>query len=407
MQKKADFLIVGAGIVGVSIALELKKRYPSSSIIVLEKEARPGLHSSGRNSGVLHSGIYYPPESIKAKVCRQGSIEMQHYCLENGLLINRIGKIIVPTKLEDASQLDLLQERAKENGVEIQRLDENLLKALEPNARSATGEAIFVPGTSVADPHSVMQSLVDKCKQKGIEIFCLASHFVADTKNKFIKFANDTRISYGHLINSAGLHADRIAHKFNVGKRYSILPFKGIYWKLSPLSNLKINHLIYPVPDLRVPFLGVHTTTSVAGDVYFGPTAFPAFGRENYNGLQDVNFAEFARIAGLIMHQVISGKDGFRRLACQEGLRFFKPWFLKAARQIITNLKETDLIACNKVGIRAQLYDMKDKRLVNDFLIERGISSTHILNAISPAWTSAFPFARFVIDNYIEKLNGH
>jgi L-2-hydroxyglutarate oxidase LhgO len=407
MQKKADFLIVGAGIVGVSIALELKKRYPSSSIIVLEKEARPGLHSSGRNSGVLHSGIYYPPESIKAKVCRQGSLEMQSYCLENGLPINRIGKILVPTKEEDAGQLDLLQLRANENGVDIQRLDESLLKKLEPNARSATGNAIFVPGTSVADPNSVMQSLVVKSKQKGIEILCLAVIFEVDTKNKIIKFSNNTRISYGHLINAAGLHADRIAHKFNVGRRYSLLPFKGIYWKLSPLSNLKINHLIYPVPDLRVPFLGVHTTTSVAGDVYFGPTAFPAFGRENYNGLQDVNFTEFSRITGILMHQIILGRDGFRRLALQEGLRYFKPWFSKAARQIVPNLKDADLIPCNKVGIRAQLYDMKDKKLVNDFLIEQGPSSTHILNAISPAWTSAFPFARFVIDNYIEKLNEH
>ena len=200
---------------------------------------------------------------------------MQSYCLENGLPINRIGKILVPTKEEDADQLDLLQLRANENGVDIQRLDESLLKKLEPNARSATGNAIFVPGTSVADPNSVMQSLVVKSKQKGIEILCLAVNFEVDTKNKIIKFSNNTRISYGHLINAAGLHADRIADKFGVGRRYSLLPFKGIYWKLSPLSNLKINHLIYPVPDLRVPFLGVHTTTSVAGDVYLGQQPFP------------------------------------------------------------------------------------------------------------------------------------
>jgi len=249
----------------------------------------------------------------------------------------------------------------------------------------------------------VMTALAEECKQSRIKMIYSVPKFKADADQKTLSLADGTKLQYGYFINSAGLHADTVAHQFGVGERYTLLPFKGIYWKLSPTSNLRINHLIYPVPDLRVPFLGVHTTTNVTGDIYFGPTAVPAFGRENYHALQDVNIRELGRITKLLLQQVITGQDGFRRLAWQEGLRYFKPFFAKAARQIVPKLKDKDLISCDKVGIRAQMFDSKEKKLVTDFLVENGSSSTHILNAISPAWTCAFPFARFVIDNFVEK----
>lgn len=398
-----DFLVIGAGVVGLSVALELRRRYPKSSIAVIEKEKRPGLHSSGRNSGVLHSGIYYPPDTIKAKVCRQGAIEMAAFCKNRKLPINRIGKILLPVSHKDRDQLNLLEARAKANQVTVERLDKSELRKLEPNTFSVTGEALFVPGTSVADPFAVMTALVEECKQSRIKMIYSVPKFKAYADQKTLSLADGTKLQYGYLINSAGLHADTVAHQFGVGERYTLLPFKGIYWKLSPTSNLRINHLIYPVPDLRVPFLGVHTTTNVTGDIYFGPTAVPAFGRENYHALQDVNIRELGRITKLLLQQVITGQDGFRRLAWQEGLRYFKPCFAKAARQIVPQLKDKDLISCDKVGIRAQMFDSKEKKLVTDFLVENGSSSTHILNAISPAWTCAFPFARFVIDNFVEK----
>uniref|UniRef100_UPI004047B0DB FAD-dependent oxidoreductase n=1 Tax=Polynucleobacter sp. TaxID=2029855 RepID=UPI004047B0DB len=181
------------------------------------------------------------------------------------------------------------------------------------------------------------------------------------------------------------------------------LPFKGIYWKLDPNSGIRIQHLIYPVPDLRVPFLGVHTTTTTDGSTYLGPTAVPAFGRENYRGLSGVSVSELVRISHLLIKQYASGKDGFRRLAVQEGRRYFKPWFTDAARAVIPRLRPEHLLPTDKVGIRAQMLDKQTGRLVTDFLVERGPSSTHILNAISPAWTSAFPFARYICDNFIER----
>jgi L-2-hydroxyglutarate oxidase LhgO len=182
-----------------------------------------------------------------------------------------------------------------------------------------------------------------------------------------------------------------------------LLPFKGIYWKLDPGSGIGIRHLIYPVPDLRVPFLGVHTTTTTDGATYLGPTAVPAFGRENYHGWKGVSLGEMTRITGLLIRQYARGKDGFRRLAWQEGRRYFKPWFADAARAIVPRLRTEHLLPSDKVGIRAQMLDRQTGRLVTDFLVERGPSSTHILNAISPAWTSAFPFSRHICDHYIER----
>ncbi len=398
-----DYFIVGAGIIGLSVAKELKARRPKSKVLVLEKELVPGLHSSGRNSGVLHSGIYYPPDSLKAKVCRQGSLEMAAYCKERKLPLNQIGKILLPLNADDAHQLDLMEDRAPKNGVLVHRLDRKALSKKEPEARSATGEALFVPGTSVGDSSAVINAIYNECLLAGIEVKCSSVISQVDISKKKVQLSDGTQLIYGHLINASGLHADSVAHQFSVGKKYTLLPFKGIYWKLSPDSGIRVNHLIYPVPDLRVPFLGVHTTTSIDGNVYLGPTAVPAFGRENYRGLEGVTVSELLRITNLLIKQTFAGKDGFRRLAWQEGRRYFKPWFADAARQILPRLKSTDLLPCSKVGIRAQMYDRHNQKLVNDFVVEKGENSTHILNAISPAWTSAFPFARYVIDNYIER----
>ena len=392
--------MIGAGAVGLAIAREIKLRYPDVSVLVLEKESAPGKHSSGRNSGVLHSGIYYPPSSLKAKVCGQGAKDRAEFCLRRGLPVNRIGKVLVPVNMEDAPQLELLAERAGINGISIQRLDEKQLAELEPEVRSATGKALFVPSTSVVSSELVMKELVEEVKELDGEIRTNAELVSVDVENKKI-YLKDQVVSYGHVINAAGLHADRIAHLFDVGHRYTLLPFKGIYWKLMPESGIKVNHLVYPVPDLRVPFLGVHTTTTVDGTVYLGPTAVPAFGRENYHGLQGVTGVELAHICTQLAKQVTLGKEGFRRLAWQEGRRYFKPWFAKAAQSLLPRLQSQHLTACDKVGIRAQMLDKNTGKLVTDFLVERGRHSTHILNAISPAFTSAFPFARFVIDNYI------
>jgi (S)-2-hydroxyglutarate dehydrogenase len=399
-MRTADFVVIGAGIVGLTIALELKHRLPESRILLLEKEPEPGRHSSGRNSGVLHSGIYYSPKSLKARVCGQGALEMAAYCEERGLPLNRIGKVLLPLRAEDGPQLDLLEKRGAANGVEVERLDSAALARIEPEARSATGEALFVPRTSVVSSSDVLASIVADAKATGIELLCGGSLGPVDSGRRELVWAGE-RIGYGHAVNTAGLHADSVAHRFGAGRDFSLLPFKGLYWKLDPASGLKINHLIYPVPDLRVPFLGVHTTTAIDGTIYIGPTAVPAFGRENYRGWEGVSGGELIRILGQLGRQYLSGRNGFRRLAWQEGRRYFKPWFADAARRLLPRLKPEHLLPCPKVGIRAQMIDRRSGELVTDFLIEAGPASTHVLNAISPAFTSAFPFARHVCDTNI------
>lgn len=397
-----DYLVVGAGIVGLSIARELKRRNPGRSVMVVEKESMPGRHASGRNSGVLHSGIYYPPDSLKARVCTQGAREMAAFCEEHGLPLKRLGKILVPVEERDAKQLTVLQARAKANGVYVERIDAELLRKMEPEVRSATGEALFVPQTSVGSPIAVLIALAEEVRRIGVQIECGTGPVLVEPDTLRARWAGNT-VSYGHLVNAAGLQADLVAHEFGVGKNYTLLPFKGLYWKLNPGSRIRVSHLVYPVPDLRVPFLGVHTTTSVEGVTYLGPTAVPAWGRENYCALEDVTAPEFTRIGTHLFRQFVAGRDGFRRLAWQEGRRYFKPWFADAARALLPRLETSDLLPCDKVGIRAQLLNRVTGRLVNDFVVERGPSSTHVLNAISPAWTSAFPFARFVTDTFIEK----
>lgn len=392
-----DVLVIGAGAVGLSIAREIKVRYPHQSVTVLEKERRPGLHSSGRNSGVLHSGIYYPPDSLKARVCGQGAREMESFCLARGLSINKIGKILVPTQECDAPQLELLAQRAEANRVVIERLDENKLNEMEPEAKSATGKALFVQSTSVVDAGQVIDAMVAEIRALGVNLLTSTSLVAVNTSSQTATLSSG-KITYGLAINAAGLHADRIAHLFGVGQQFTLLPFKGIYWKLDPQARLKVHHLIYPVPDLRVPFLGVHTTTSIDGITYLGPTAVPAFGRENYRGLQDVRFGELLRICRQLSQQIVMGRDGFRRMAWQESRRYFKPWFVEAARALLPRLRAQDLLATDKVGIRAQMLDKTTGKLVTDFVIEKGPASIHILNAISPAFTSAFPFSRFVLD---------
>jgi len=395
-----DFVIIGAGIVGLTVALELKRRSPAAEVVVLEKEDRPGLHSSGRNSGVLHSGIYYPAGSLKAQVCSDGAREMAAFCRERGLPLKRLGKVLVPTMLADVPQLDLLAERAGANRVECERIDEAGLARLEPEARSANGEALFVRSTSVVSSAAVVAAIVEEAEAAGIEIRCGGPLGRVWTDQRALEWRGE-RIEYGHAINSAGLHADSVAHRFGVGRRYTLLPFKGIYWKLDPQSGIRINHLIYPVPDLRVPFLGVHTTTAIDGSVYVGPTAVPAFGRENYRGTEDVTAGETLRIFRLLMRQFASGRDGFRRLAWQEGRRYSKTHFARAASALLPRLRPEHLLACDKVGIRAQMFDRQEGRLVSDFLVESGPHSTHMLNAISPAFTSAFPLARHLCDTKI------
>jgi L-2-hydroxyglutarate oxidase LhgO len=395
MKESCDFLIVGAGIVGLTIAWELRKKNPLAKIIILDKEPVVGMHASGRNSGVLHSGIYYGSDTIKAKVCSSGSKKMQEFAEEYNIPCNRSGKIIIATSEKDLPTIDQLLKNAKDNGINAEQIDEKEIKNIEPYA-SPYKAGIFSPDTAVIDSNDVMKKLYLLLQEQGVK-FELSSPLLGQNSRNRTVITSTGAISYGYLYNCAGANADRVAQLFGKGLDYTVIPFKGIYYKLKPESSYLVNSNIYPVPDINLPFLGVHFTRVINGDVYVGPTAIPAFGRENYGVLKGIELAEGIRVGSELASMYLSDKNNFRMLVNTEVKKYLKPWFLKSARKIINNLDSKDLIASNKVGIRPQLVNVKTKTIEMDYIIENGSNSTHILNSISPSFTSSFSFAKMVI----------
>jgi L-2-hydroxyglutarate oxidase LhgO len=396
MSENCDYLIIGAGIVGLTIAWELKNRYPLSVIIVLEKELKVGLHASGRNSGVLHSGIYYGGDTIKAKVCSTGAVKMQEFANEYNIPCRRSGKIIIATSESDLPTIDHLLKNAKEVGISAERINEQEIKNIEPYAKPyKTG--IYSPDTAVIDSKAVVEKLYKLLVDKGVK-FKLGSLFLSQDKKHGTITTSRGKISYGYLYNCAGANADRIAKLFDRGLDYTMIPFKGIYYKLKPKRNYLVSNNIYPVPDTRLPFLGVHLTRVINGDVYVGPTAIPAFGRENYGILQGIELGEGMKIGSSLAGMYLRNRDNFRLLAHSEVKKYMKPWFFKSAQKLISELKSDDLILSDKVGIRPQLINTKTKSIEMDYIIEKTSKSTHVLNSISPAFTSSFSFAKMVVD---------
>ena len=392
-----DFIILGAGITGLAIAREIRAQFQDASILILEKESYLGAHGSGRNSGVLHSGIYYPEQSLKAAVCSEGAKLMSAYCHENSLAINKIGKVIVPTKQEDDFQLDLLLSRAKTNGANANILDQHQLNEIEPFARSASERALYVPDTAVVDPKSILKNLHEELITNKVTIQ-FSNPCVDACPEKSSLHTKKGSVNYVYLVNATGQFSDQVAHKFEVGKKYTLLPFKGVYYRLSNNSCVSLSHLVYPVPDLNVPFLGVHSVNTINGETYLGPTAIPAFGRAHYRGLDGFQINEAAKISYYLLVQYLRNRQGFRKFANEEAGRIRKKKFVQAVQAIIPDIQHSDLLASDKVGIRAQLFDKSKHELVMDFIVEERANTIHVLNAISPAFTSAFSFAKYVVN---------
>jgi len=397
-----DICIIGGGMVGLSLANQILEREIAKSVLIVDKENQLGLHSSGLNSGVLHAGIYYEPKSLKAKVCVEGARRLKEWVKERCLPLNECGKIIVPQDEHLDSQIDLLYKRGLENGAQVQILNDLELKKFLPLCRSSSGRALWSPNTAVVKPKVVLKKLEKELKEKGIIFKLNQKQWKINSKKRLITLANNEKINYAHLINCAGLRADEVAHKFEIGKNYKLLPFKGLYWEIKKNSEIRINTNLYPVPDLNVPFLGVHFTPSADNVpvINVGPTATPALGRENYKNLENIELIEAANNLLCLLNQYFKNEGGFRKYVHQQSLLFFKPLMLKEAKKLIPTISSSDLQLSKKVGIRPQLFNQATKKLENDFLSIEGENSTHIMNAISPAFTASFSLADFIIDKY-------
>jgi len=393
--KTYDYVIVGGGIVGLTVANELKRRAPRASIAILEKEARLGVHASGRNSGVLHCGIYYGADTRKAKVCADGARRMMAYADANGIAYRKSGKVILATSEAQLPTVERLMKNAADNGISARRIDRQELHALEPAAADGAA-AIYCPDTAVIDSPAVMMKLREQLTAQGVAFHLGAAAEALKSPNTFATRQGD--FSFGYLFNCAGAYADTVARHFGLAADYTLVPFKGIYWKLSPEANPMIHSNIYPVPDVSLPFLGVHLTRVISGDVYIGPTAIPALGRENYGILKGARLGEAMGIGWQLAQMYWRNQNNFRLLAHTEIAKYRKEVFLKAAQKLCPSLRAEDMVPTHKAGIRPQLVNRKSGKLEMDYIFERTENSLHVLNAISPAFTSSFAFAEMILD---------
>lgn len=396
MKESADYLIVGGGIVGLTVARELRKRYPTASIALLEKEAVLGKHASGRNSGVLHSGIYYDSGTLKAKVCAEGARRMKAFAAEHGINCQHSGKVIVATSVQDLPVIERLLKNARENGIRAVRLDEQGIYQIEPHA-GVCQQGIHCPDTAVIDSKAVISKLQELLINDGVKIFFNAPVSAINTKARKV-ITPIGEFGYKYLFNCAGASADKVAKFFGLGLDYALLPFKGIYFKLRPERAHLVHANIYPVPDVNQPFLGVHLTRVASGDVYAGPTAIPALGRENYGILQGAQLGESLRVGFEVSKMYLANHQNFRQLVHTELGKYRKKNFFAAVRKLMPELTYDDLVSSDKVGIRPQLINVREKRLEMDYVIEKSSDSLHVLNAISPAFTSSLAFAEWIVD---------
>ncbi len=394
-----DFLIIGAGVIGLCIAIELKKQFPDASITIIEKEEHIGLHASGRNSGVLHAGFYYTADSLKARLCRDGNRALTEYCLDRKLKINQCGKLVVASNEKELETLNELFRRAEQNQVTVESLTEDEAREIEPRAFTVD-RALYSPTTSSVDPLQVINSLYQDVLQSGIKV--LFEHAYIIHNNKIVK-TTAGNIETAYVVNAAGLYADKIARSYGFSKDYTILPFKGLYLYADTGSfELKTN--IYPVPDLNNPFLGTHFTVTVDGKTKIGPTAIPAFWRENYQGFEGINFEELTEILKLDSKLFFSNQFGFRQLALSEIQKYSRKKLVRLGDKLVNGIDPDNFTDWGKPGIRAQLIDLKNNKLEMDFKFEGDEQSFHVLNAVSPAFTCSIPFSELLVDEIKNKL---
>lgn len=379
-EKQYDYLIVGAGIIGMTIAYQLLKNPKNIKILIIDKESDVAKHASGRNSGVLHAGFYYTKDSLKAKFTVDGNRYMREFCKQNSIFVNETKKIVIAKNEQELQTLLELQTRAQVNGVETKIIDEEELKEIDANIKTYK-KALYSPTTASVNPTEVCMKLKEILLDSGVE-------FLFNTE-----FAK-SELEYKYLINSAGAYADKIAKEFGVAQEYTMLPFKGIYLKyMQDKSVIKTN--IYPVPNLANPFLGVHYTITVDGSIKIGPTAIPALWRENYKGFENFSFFEMCEVLYYEVKLFTLNSFHFRDLALSEVRNYAKSVFIQKAKDMVYTIG--DDFKAMPAGIRAQLLDKRTNELVQDFVVEHAKNSTHILNAVSPAFTCSFAFAKHVV----------
>jgi (S)-2-hydroxyglutarate dehydrogenase len=388
-----DKIVVGGGLVGLATALALRDKNPLMRIAVLEKESEWVKHQSSRNSGVIHAGVYYKPGTKKALFALAGNTAMYEFCKKYDIPHNRCGKIIVATSVNQLEGLNILHERAINNGVEVNRLESTAAKEIEPHVNCLA--ALHIPSTGVVDFRDVARAYVNLLEKGGVDLFL-------NTEVKHLKehewgyslITKSAEYESRFIISATGLFADRFATKANVNPEMKVVPFRGEYWELVPEKQNLVKSLIYPVPNPNFPFLGVHLTRLVDGTVHAGPNAVLALSREGYswgaiNGrdlMETLSFPGFWKLAGKYFSEGIA--EMYRS--------FSKKAFLQSIQELMPEIQSDDLIR-SKAGVRAQALRYSGD-LIDDFYLIESKRAIFVLNAPSPAATASLEIGKYIAE---------
>lgn len=386
-----DYCIIGGGIVGLATAMALLEQRPGASLLILEKETSLGLHQTGHNSGVIHAGIYYAPGSLKADLCKRGAQATKDFCTEHGIAFDVCGKLLVASNDLEMQRMQALYERSQQNGLKVERLDADELKRREPNIVGKG--ALFLDATGIVDYKQVCDAMARVIQKAGGHVRLATTVRAIQEQGDYVEVSSDGQSWRARqLVACAGLQSDRLARLAGVQIDHQIIPFRGEYYRLPASKNQIVNHLIYPIPDPDLPFLGVHLTRMIDGSVTVGPNAVLGLGRETYRKFS-VNWrdvAEYARFPGFwktIWNNLGSGTTEMKN-------SLFKRGYLEQCRKYCPQLEVEDLLPY-EAGIRAQAV-MRDGTLVHDFLFAETPRMVHVCNAPSPAATSAIPIGQMI-----------
>ena len=399
-ERSYDFVVIGGGIIGLATSLALLRRYPRAQLLLLEKESGWAYHQSGRNSGVIHSGIYYAPGSLKARLARDGNRRLIEFCTAHGIDHEICGKLIVATEERELPLLTRLRERALANGLVVSVLDADELREVEPHACGMA--AIHVPSTGIVDYRRVAASLARLLAERGGDLrLSTPAEQLAERRDAITVETKGGTFQARFLINCAGLHSDRIARSLGLDARVRIVPFRGEYYELRRDRRYLVNHLIYPVPNPAFPFLGVHFTRTIEGGVHAGPNAVVSLKREGYTKTaldardmwEVLGNPAFWKLAG--RHWREGAREIFRSLS--------KAAFVRSLQRLVPEVRADDLVPA-AAGVRAQAV-APDGRLVEDFVIVSSRRSIHVVNAPSPAATASLALGEAVAERVPEQTH--
>jgi L-2-hydroxyglutarate oxidase LhgO len=391
---RCDVLIIGGGVVGLSAGIAFLESDPSLKVVIAEKGPRLGLHASGRNSGVLHAGFYYSPDSLKARFCRDGNQELRSIAEKYNIPVREVGKVVVARNDDENERLETLFRRGVENGVELEILDVAHLSKYESLA--ITHERfLWSPKTAISDPSAILKALQNEFELLGGSVFFQTKISLKEVNNEI--FDDSLHFDAELIVNAAGAQADRISRSVGVGIEYAMLPFMGVY-RATEEKNLPLQRLVYPVPHPINPFLGVHFTLTLDGKVKIGPTAIPIAGREQYTLFSGWSGSDMAQSIKGMASLVRGDAHDFGRIIKSEWPKIIQKQLVKESLELVPSAASVQSWHRKPPGIRAQLVHLPTGKLEQDFVVEKKLNSIHVLNAVSPGWTSALPFGRYIRD---------